>query len=188
MKRFIKLSATVFIISFVALFYSNSTKADIHSGTREFYGVKYNSSVNSTFKHNGNTYNYRNTFDNARFEWSGHSGISLPKTEHSWADVYYVGSTSEPGLIGRVFPVNGYLDNVSMDSNWLFVRVYIYHNNMNKLNMSANQRFSNATHEIGHTVKMKHPTSYTGSSVMHQGIQSIGATSYDYSELSRKWK
>lgn len=187
MKKFTKLIFAMLLISFFASFTSTAS-ADYHSGTRPFYGVKYNTSVtNTNFTYSGTSYRYRDTFDQARAEWNGYSGVFLGRTEHSFADVYYVGSTSDPNLIGKVFPVNGYGDNVSMDSNWTYVRVYIYHNTMSNKNMRPSQRFSNATHEVGHTVKMKHPVSYTGSSVMHQGIQSIGSTSWDLSELARKW-
>jgi hypothetical protein len=182
---------TLFFTLALLLFWNSfgyDAKADIHSGTRQWYGIKFDTSVpNTTFNWSGVTYRYLDTYERARAEWNGHSGVSLGKTAHAWADVYYVGTTTEPGLLGRVYPVDGYLDNVSMDSNWLFVRVKIFHNTMSNYNMTPTERFSNATHEVGHTVKMKHPVSYTGNTVMRQGIQAIGAQTYDYSELARKW-
>ncbi|MDQ1147752.1 hypothetical protein QE429_004579 [Bacillus sp. SORGH_AS 510] len=186
MTKIIKLLFVTVLMSFATSF-ASSAKADYHAGTRPFYGVKYDSSVTGTnFTYNGVTYRYRDMYDKARAEWE-YYGISLGRTEHSFADIYYVGSTSDPSLLGRVFPVNGYGDNVSMDSNWTYVRVYIYHNVMTSFKMSDKERFSNATHEVGHTVKMKHPVSYTGSSVMKQGIQSIGTTAWDINELGKKW-
>lgn len=180
-RKFIFLIVSLLLVS-LSLSFAPYAHADIHNGTRSFYGVKYDSSAQTkTFRHNEKTYNYRDIYDTARFRWNNRSGINLTKNSHSWSDVYYVGTTSDSGLLGRVYPLNGSLDFVSMDSYWLFVKVYIYDNTMNNFKMSPNQRSSNATHEVGHTVKMKHPTSYTGSSVMRQGIQSIGPTSYDYS-------
>lgn len=179
----------VFCTIFSALLYLNPkiSYADIHSNTRVFNGVTLNSSVNNSFIINGTTYYYSNVWEQARKNWHGQAGISLNYSTHNWADKYYVGTTSEPNLIGRVFPVNGYLDYVGMDDYWIFVNAYIYSNTMDSKNMSYAQRISNATHEIGHTLKLKHPTDSTKSSVMKQGIQSIGPTSYDYSELKRKW-
>ena len=164
-----------------------TSHADYHSNSRSFYGVKYDSSIYTTFTYSGVTYNYWDGYEAARKQWDGKAGLSLAKGSHAWADTYYVGSTSDPNLLGKVFPVNGSQDFVGMDQQWLYVKVYIYNNVMSSYNMSYNQRYSNATHEIGHTVKMKHPASYTGTSVMKQGIQSIGASTWDYQQLNLKW-
>ncbi|RKJ50458.1 hypothetical protein D7X33_32605, partial [Butyricicoccus sp. 1XD8-22] len=68
-----------------------------------------------------------------------------------------------------------------------YAKAYIYNNVMNNFNMTNSQRVSNATHEIGHTLKLAHPTDDSVVSVMRQGIRSIGPTTYDYNELDRKW-
>lgn len=52
--------------------------------------------------------------------------------------------------------------------------------------MSEAERTSNATHEIGHSLKLAHPVGNV-TSVMKQGIQSRGPSSYDKTELKNKW-
>ncbi|MGY3714991.1 hypothetical protein ACWE42_05665 [Sutcliffiella cohnii] len=189
-KYYLSFLTIMFLGMMLCISFVNKANADYHSGTRTFNGVRYDSSViNTTFISNGTTYNYRGVYDDARMQWHGKANrVSLTKYDHAWNDVYYVGTTSEPNLIGRVFPIDGYLNNVGMDANWTFVKVYIYNNTMNNKKMDRAQRFSNATHEIGHTVKMKHPSDKTVTSVMHQGIQSRGASTWDIQELNKKWK
>jgi len=59
---------------------------------------------------------------------------------------------------------------------------------MNYYNMTTAQRTSNATHEIGHTLSLAHPTNTVVlESVMKTGIQSTGPQTYDHNELKRKW-
>jgi hypothetical protein len=164
MKRILK-SWVVLVLCLSFLFFdSDNAKADIWSGTRVFYGVKYTSSVtNTNFYANGIWYSYAKVFDDARAEWQGHSGISIPKTEHGFADKYYIGSTSDPDTTGQIFPVN-----------------------MSKFGYSYTNRFATATHEVGHSLKLKHTTS-SDKSVMIQGKKTYGAQTYDYNELERKW-
>lgn len=186
MKRILK-SWVVLVLCLSFLFLdSGNAKADLFSGTRAFYGVKYTSSVYTNFTVNGTSYSYAKVFDAAREEWQGHSGISIPKTEHGFADKYYVGSTSDPDTTGEIRPVNGYGDYTSLNSNWTYVNVYLYGNNMNKFNYTYSNRFATATHEVGHSLKLAHTTA-DDTSVMIQGRKWYGAQTYDYKELERKW-
>lgn len=179
------------LVCLVGAWSPSPASADYHSNTRSFYGVNYDTSVFNTFTHNGTTYYYYDLFESARLEWHNHApGVNLSKTTHNWADTYYVGNTSDPDLNGRVFPYNGYYDHVSMDEYWLYVKVYIYDSTFKSKNFSRAQRFGTAAHEVGHTVKMKHPADSTVDSVMHQGFakNNNGSTSWDLKELNKKWK
>ncbi len=136
---------------------------------------------------------YKNIFGSALSNWLAISS----NINYSWGnssnqsrdDEYYATTTSTAGLLGYTEPMKKILFiNVDADvnENWDFCRVYIYTNQMDANNMTDAQKISNATHEIGHSLKLAHPTS-SHTSVMNQGIQSIGPTDYDRSELISKW-
>ena len=57
---------------------------------------------------------------------------------------------------------------------------------MDAYNMTNAQKTANMVHELGHLQKLAHPTT-TQTSIMNQGIQSIGVTTYDKSEIKSKW-
>lgn len=148
---------------------------------------------------------YRGVFDSARTNWSGISSnvaVNATSTNTNLPDRYYALDTDTPGLLGRINP---FVYNSSgalvggpeyLNSAWVTVNVFIYINQMQANNMTYSQQVSNATHEIGHSLKMAHPNDAScyysvpqsgESSVMNQGIQNIGPQNFDKRELKRVW-
>ncbi|WP_432356097.1 hypothetical protein [Sporosarcina sp. A2] len=189
MKNSISALLMLCIVLLIGIGAPISASADYFANTRSFYGVSYHSSVDTKFTDGGVTYSYRSLFDEARPKWHNKApGVNLTRTTHTWSDTYYVGSTSDPTMVGRIFPYNGSYDNVGLDAYWLYVNVYVYHNKFNEFKYSKAKRLATMTHEVGHSVKMKHPASYTGSSVMHQGpAKATSPTTWDINELNKKW-
>lgn len=148
---------------------------------------------------------YRGVFDGARANWSGISSnvtVNATSTNSNLPDRYYALDTDTPGLLGRINP---FVYNSSgalvggpeyVNSAWVTVNVFIYINQMQANGMTYSQQVSNATHEIGHSLKMAHPNDAScyysvpqsgESSVMNQGIQNIGPQNFDKRELKRVW-
>lgn len=156
--------------------------ADIWSGGKYWDGVaivQYDNSVS--------TYGYATNYDSAMGNWKNISSkVDLIKASHDAADIYYVGETASSTTIGRIIPYDSYGRVADLNSKWYRVTVHMYDNTMKSFNMTSAQITSNATHEIGHSLKLAHPSGTIGS-VMNQGIQSIGPTVYDKNELKRKW-
>ncbi|WP_144941340.1 hypothetical protein [Paenibacillus sp. 32O-W] len=177
------LSVTVVSI-FVVVLFSQIAFADIWGGNKYWNGitiVEYDDSVAN--------YGYTEHYDEAMENWRNISSqVTLQKASHQYADRYYVGNTDDATLLGVVIPYTISGKKLGYESNWSagYATAIIYDNTMNSYNMTYAQKVSNATHELGHTLKLAHPSS-TQVSVMNQGIQSIGPTTYDKNELKRKW-
>lgn len=66
-RKFIFLIVSLLLVS-LSLSFAPYAHADIHNGTRSFYGVKYDSSAQTkTFRHNEKTYNYRDIYDTGEY-------------------------------------------------------------------------------------------------------------------------
>jgi hypothetical protein len=179
----------VFVLSMVLLgSVSMSVHADYWAGTKTWGGItvyNYDSSVS--------TYGYSTIYDDARTNWTGiSSGVAFSNGTHTNADKYYVGITSSPTLLGQIIPYDGSGNSTSLTGSWHHVNVSIYDNTMDNYNMSRAERVGNATHEVGHSLKLAHPGSVNPlpspvTSIMNQGIQSIAPTSYDKQELKATW-
>jgi Zn-dependent peptidase ImmA (M78 family) len=104
-------------------------------------------------------------------------------------DVIYDYTTSESGLLGQTFyykKILGFEVNVSHDSNYDYARIFFYTNTFDTYNATDAQKTHTIAHELGHSVKLAHPTSVQ-TAVMNQGLLSLTVTDYDKSELKRKW-
>jgi len=138
------------------------------------------------------TYGYGGSFDSARNNWNSISSKVFIYSSLSYndpkADVYYVGNSSDPTLIGLTNAYKDHSGTLAFTTDlWAYCTVTIYDNNMKSNNMNSSQVISNATHEIGHSLSLDHPYVTSNSAVMKKGIQSIGPTTYDKSELKSKW-
>jgi len=113
----------------------------------------------------------------------------------NYPDKYYVGTaTNPPGKcnLGVQVPYKknwlGSIVGASNSDTWLYSTVTIYHNSMTDcVSMDYAEKVSNATHEVGHSLGLDHPSSGSASSVMQQGVQSIGPTTYDKNDIIAKW-
>lgn len=175
---------SVFSLLAVALIFASSISyATIFSGGRSSanFNAYYDSSVAS--------YGYTNAYDTARSDWSAASNsVNIGKTTSATSspDKYYVGNTSVAGLLGVQTAYNSSGQNVGTSDKWAYSTVAIYNNQMEAYNMTSTQKISNATHEVGHTLSMAHPST-SQNAVMKQGIQSIGVQAYDRESLIAKW-
>ncbi|MEF2246753.1 hypothetical protein [Paenibacillus sp. IITD108] len=180
---------SIFIV--VALILTlQSAMATTYSGGRG--GAKFK----AYYTNSVSSYGYTPHFDAARANWNATSSkvdITTQSNENNYPDKYYVGvADSEPGYcyLGQLTPwksAGGTIMQAGLSDLWLYSTVTIYHNGMEDCDMNYNQRVSNATHEVGHSLSMAHPSGTTVSSVMHQGIQSIGPSTYDKNEIIAKW-
>ncbi|TKI57572.1 hypothetical protein E8L90_20090 [Brevibacillus antibioticus] len=160
-----------------------SALADYWGGGKTWAGVTVYEFDSSVYNY---SYDYGKVYNQAIRNWEGISSkVSFVSRTHENSDKYYVGETSIQGLLGRMDPYNG-SRMASINSSWSSTKVHIFHNNMDAFNMSEAERISNATHEIGHSLKLAHPVGNV-TSVMKQGIQSRGPSSYDQTELKNKW-
>ncbi len=186
--KIMKFYLPVICILFFSLSLGQVVKADIYNGTKHWGGttvVTFDSSVDS--------YGYRNTYNAAMNQWKNISSkVVFSVGNHTNADRYYVGNSSDPTLWGTMFSYGTATSLTNMHNNWHHARVWIYHNNMEAEKFDPDERIGNATHEVGHSLKLAHPGELNQSippipSIMNQGIQKIAPTTYDKSELRRKW-
>lgn len=141
-----------------------------------------------------NSTTYNSIYSYARSYWTNtgtnFQGFYVSSTNYQTSDEYYVSTTATSQLWGRTVPYkrlsDGSTTQASTTEYWEFCRVYIFSNQMDAYGFSTEQRRSNAAHEIGHTLKLAHP-SVSVTAIMNQGIQSILPQSYDIQELGRKW-
>ncbi|MFM9282163.1 hypothetical protein [Paenibacillus jiagnxiensis] len=175
--------ASLSVLTFASISYATIWAGGRSSGAN--FSAYYDSSVAS--------YGYTNHYDSARADWnSASSSVNITKTTSTSGnpDKYYVGVSSVAGLLGQIsrYTSSGQVVT-SLSDDWAYATVSIYHNNMDAYGedgMSQSERISNATHEVGHTLSMAHPVT-SRSSVMKQGVQSIGVQSYDKESLIEKW-
>lgn len=186
MKHF-KKGFFVFVLGLSFLSYSpKESLADFWAGTKYWGG--YTNYVYSASVRSGG---YAATYDLARNGWTGiSSNVRFNESTHAYADKYHVGSTSTSGLWGKIFPrnQNGTLEN--LESNWAYVDVWVYDNQMDLDDLSIDERTNVSLHELGHSLKLEHtPDGYTVSSVMTAtGSQYwITPREYDKGELRKKW-
>lgn len=171
------------VLSIVAL--SSISSADINSGGRSSakFNAFYDSSVTS--------YGYKAAYDAGRSNWAGISSkvaIGYTSSSSGLPDKYYVGNTSDPTLLGlsSYFDANG--NPVAKTALRAYTTVAIYDNTMVSNNMTYSEVVSNISHELGHSLSLAHTTDPSvTSSVMFQGIQSIGPQQYDKNQLKSKW-
>ncbi|WP_084065327.1 hypothetical protein [Paenibacillus stellifer] len=179
-RKIIVITCSLFLLF---LIFDQTSSALWYSGGRSsaFFNAYYDSSVSS--------YGYTSAFDTARTRWNEvSSSVEVGKTTSSSGlpDKYFVGVTSNPAVIGTHVPYNAYGQVVDNNSLWAFSTVAIYDNTMKLNQMTSTQISSNATHEVGHSLSQDHTTT-SASSVMKQGIQSVGVTTYDAMSLISKW-
>lgn len=164
-----------------------------------FSGGRPSAKFNAYYDSSVATYGYTSNYDSARSNWNALSNsVNIGKQNNTtdYPDKYYIGTTvNEPDscLLGQQIPyrknILGVIVGASNSQTWVYSTVAMYHNSMTDClgyNMSNAQITSNATHELGHTLALDHPTT-TSSSVMKQGVQSIGPQSYDFFDIAAKW-
>ncbi|WFA87247.1 hypothetical protein [Paenibacillus amylolyticus] len=139
------------------------------------------------------SYGYVSAFDEARFRWNETSSkVNLKRVLSSSGtpDKYYVGVSSIPYRFGYYTPYKlsssgGYVEANHSDT-WAFSNVSIYYNNMERADFKTDEVISNAGHEIGHSIGLDHTPSDGANSIMRSGIQNIGPTTYDITEIRLK--
>lgn len=162
-----------------------------------FSGGQPDGKFNAFYDSSVSSYGYTPHYDAARAKWNATAtSVNIGKTTStsSYPDKYYVGTaTNPPGscLLGQIAPYKlsgGSVVSASSSDTWMYSTVAIYHNSMTEcVSMSYDEVVSNATHEVGHSLALAHTTGTTSASVMYQGIQSIGPTTYDKNEIIGKW-
>lgn len=186
-KKNVKLIVTsLSILLFGLICFSSVVKADFFPG-----GRKNNAAPYAYYHSTVSGYGYTGNYDAGRSYWNSSSKVNIKKTNGTIGrpDLYYIGTTSTPGLIGRIIPCNSAGVQVSTGSYWDYATVFMYDNQMKALSNYTNSRINyNAAHEIGHTLKMAHVTS-PYNSVMVQGWYNIPSslTNYDSGEINKKW-
>jgi hypothetical protein len=175
---------SVFIL---AISIPTSAFANFYAGGRS--SAKFNAYYDSSVV----TYGYEGIYDTARASWGGiSSNVAIGKTTSlsGLPDKYYVGSSTDPKLLGlsSYYDANG--NPVNNNVPRAFTTFASYNNNLIAYESpgSSAVRISNAIHELGHTLSLAHTTqSGITDSVMFQGIQTIGPQQYDKNQLKAKW-
>lgn len=160
------------------------TNADIFRNGKTWEGntrVEFTPSVSD--------YGYTSIYNQAMDNWRGiSSNVTFTTTgSHAYYDKYHVSTTSSDGLLGRIVPYISSGNTTNLNSEWGYVRVYVFENTFAENGYSNTDRLATATHEVGHSIKLAHPSGDVSSN-MNQGIgKPSSPTSYDRSELRRKW-
>jgi len=115
-------------------------------------------------------------------------------------DQYFVGTTASADLLGEQQKykkdTSGAIVVAQNNDEWHHSTIIIYDNVMDNKSMSTQERIGNATHEIGHSLKLAHPGEGTERvrsvpsgkvAIMQQGIAGYGPQEYDEVELKEKW-
>ncbi|MEJ8305733.1 hypothetical protein [Saccharibacillus sacchari] len=138
------------------------------------------------------SYGYVAALDEARFRWNDTSSkvkITRVISSAGTPDKYYVGVSEIRTRWGLQTPYklsSGSYITASNNETWAFSTMSIYYNNMFLDNFSPEEVISNAGHEFGHSIGLGETPPSGPSSLMKQGVQSIGPTSYDISEIRLK--
>ncbi|MFD7523379.1 matrixin family metalloprotease [Paenibacillus chitinolyticus] len=177
----IKQKGTIIVKSLVtltiigAVLFSNEANANIFSYKRD-HGGKFNAWYDSSVS----SYGYGPAYDQGRSNWGGiTSNVSIGTTSVKSGedtDEYYVGTTSDPTLLGQNiaydvgWPVN--IPRGKNEQNWDYTTNAIYHNNIDKYSNSGFVARYVTTHEIGHSLGIAHTTGENASwSVMKDTVE-----------------
>ncbi len=168
-----------------------TVSADYHAGgrTSPIFTAYYDGSVAS--------YGYTAHLDTGRTAWYqvGKVNISKSSSNSSSYDEYYVGTNTDPTLLGAQTPYkNGTVPGTHVfagwDGTWKYSVLSLYDNNMNNAGFSYNDKVGVAVHEVGHTLALKHTTA-PNLSVMASGTWAGNPTylptTYDIGQLKAKW-
>lgn len=177
---------TFSVLLFTSIISESVAKANYFSGGRKNnadYFAYYDSSVSS--------FGYSSNYDTARSYWNASSVVNITRTFSLLytPDIYYVDNTATSGLLGQVIPYDSSENVVGASSYWDHTHVFIYDNQMEAQSPYTTAYINyNASHEVGHTIKMAH-TSPPISSVMIQGWYSSPSSLsvYDSGEADLKW-
>lgn len=191
---------------FITLINPVEPEAISHQSTRYgngFHYAFYDSSVNSA---------HEQYFNLARTYWNQSPKVGIGRTysRTAYTDKYSVAHGDILTLVlAEVFP--GYYDaagvaryNIGMDDKWDFVNVVLY---SNTIEFTAGSSYSLSTashvaaHEVGHTVKQKHPPftitsdqsvvqtgySFDNFPVIPGGSGNVKITTYDLNSVNSKF-
>lgn len=152
-------------------------------GNNEVYYF-YHSSV---FDNSVRGRNYSYYYAHAVSQWQNTSSkVNLYYRTSGRRDTYYVGDTTSTA-IGRMIPYNRLGHITCLNCDWGSTRLYLYDNNIRSNSWTYTNILATATHEVGHSLKLKHPPSGTHS-IMRQGRKDFtSSTSTDKRNLRRKW-
>lgn len=189
------------LLPLVTLFVQDYSYADLWLGWRND-----NATVSVFFTQSvTNSSTYTSIFNSAIANWNNISSkVSLTKVTSSASvgTFVYVSTTATPWLLWMMFAYKtnsaGQViqDSTAIDLKWPRTDVYIYSNTMDSASMTTSQKIANATHELGHTLKLAHPGLWTmrcsaipswQTSIMSQGIQSTWPQTYDKNDIKYKW-
>lgn len=192
-RRFIKILSASIAIS---LLFGTTVFADYFGGTRY---INANNEVRYYYSPSIINYHYDGDISSASVSWNNASNSKQIRVT-IWEslsngpniDEYYISSTDDINELGLTDPYKKdfWGNNVAcgINDNWSFCRVYFYDNNI--LRWGPDQRLRTITHEMGHSLKLAHPSSsVTSDSVMWQSRHggSMTPTTYDANQLYSKW-
>jgi hypothetical protein len=134
-------------------------------------------------------YGYTPHYDAGREYWNGitdYAHVYSNKGDYvDGHDKYYIGhSNPDPDVVGQMTPfyITWYGEHLEAWDNddWDYCVVTMYHENMEYiLSYSAGTVKYNAAHEIGHSLKLAHPT-HDANTVLEQGFnQSLPPSPYN---------
>ena len=143
----------------------------------------------------GGDTDYQNMMKAGANAWNGISSkVSVSNNNTGAKMSIYKGTTTSSGTLGRMIPyykniLGGLSEDTSLTNIWSVTDVYGYDNQMEAFSMTKIQKQSNYSHEVGHALSMAHTNDLpsTTSTVMRQGIQSIGPQPTDEGHLKLKW-
>lgn len=172
-----------------------SSLFSVEATALSFSGGRPSANFTAYYTESVSSYGYVSAYDDARFSWNDTAdsvNITRVLNANGTPDKYYVGVTSIATRLGQQegfkrTSTGGYIA-ATANETWAYSNVSIYHNNIEKFGLTRQQIVSNATHEIGHSLAQDHvPDNSTINSVMRQGVQNIGPTSYDMISIRNKW-
>jgi len=174
----------------ILLIFPTIVSANYFSGgrTSPIFTAYYDSSVSS--------YGYTSHFDAGRVAWSIPLKVSVSKSSSnsSTYDEYYVGTTTDPTLLGLTLAYKngpwgtGLHYPATHSDTWVYCTVALYQNNLSTY--SYNDVVGVTTHEIGHSLALAHTTAPAVSimtATTYAGNPTYQPTTYDMNELKSKW-